>query len=173
MNTYISKLPVAAILAGAVALGAGIGPGSAPASPPVRSARTHAGLTAREAANRHSALALLQGAFAGGDPRAAAEKYIDATTYIQHNPQFGNGREAFITSVEAFVKQSPQLSRVNTRTVVQGDLVVVEGSFKANPSDRGTVVVDTFRFNAHGKIVEHWDALQAVAASTLNGNPQV
>ncbi|MDX3522699.1 hypothetical protein [Streptomyces scabiei] len=44
---------------------------------------------------------------------------------------------------------------------------------KTSAEDRGTVEVDTFRFDRHGRIVEHWDALQPVAEKSANGNPQV
>lgn len=130
-------------------------------------------LTPREAANARAAVDLLRGSFTLRQPRKYAEKYIDADTYIQHNPTFADGREAFITGVEGFLSQAPNLERPLVRTIAQGDLVVVEGSVKTGPDDPGTVVVDTFRFNAAGKIVEHWDALQPVAATSLNGHPQV
>ena len=51
--------------------------------------------------------------------------------------------------------------------------MVVQGLAKTSAEDRGTVEVDTFRFDRHGRIVEHWDALQPVAEKSANGNPQV
>ncbi|MEV7283800.1 nuclear transport factor 2 family protein [Streptomyces sp. NPDC093252] len=131
------------------------------------------GLSAREAKNTKAALALLDITFNQHDPRKAAEKYISAETYIQHNPHFGNGRDAFIAGATAWVQQNPGTSLDFKRTVTQGDLVVVQGLSKLSAGDRGTVEVDTFRFDRHGKIVEHWDALQPVAETSANGNPQV
>ncbi|MET7828922.1 hypothetical protein ABZT23_30140 [Streptomyces sp. NPDC005386] len=40
-------------------------------------------------------------------------------------------------------------------------------------SGAGEVLEGTFRFDKHGKIVEHWDALPPVAAASVNGNPRV
>ncbi|MGW3152483.1 nuclear transport factor 2 family protein [Streptomyces sp. NPDC001177] len=126
-----------------------------------------------EAANTKAAVALLVGAFTEHHPRTYALRYIDAETYIQHNPNYDNGRDAFIRGVGDFVKRFPQSCIVVKRTLAQGDLVVVQTLFKATPDDRGTAVVDTFRFNSRGKAVEHWDVLQAIAPTTANGNPQI
>ena len=127
----------------------------------------------REAINNRSATDLMNTAFNDRDPRAAARRYVDVHTYIQHNPNFANGREAQIVGMEAMVNQFPPCSIEVRRTVAQGDLVVVQSLFKTAPDDRGTVVIDTFRFDRRGKIVEHWDALQPVAADSANANPQV
>lgn len=176
----MSKLKLALITATCALSGVGVGaatlaqmaPAAAATPTPVPLVRT-AGLTQQEAANAHAAVELLNGSFTKGEPRKYADKYIDAHTYIQHNPTFANGREAFIEGVEGFLKQAPELTRPLTRVITQGSLVVVEGSVKTGPEDRGTVIDDTFRFDREGKIVEHWDAIQPVAESSLNGNPQV
>ena len=38
------------------------------------------------------------------------------------------------------------------------------------PGDDDYVTMDFFRFDAHGKIVEHWDAMQAIPETSANGN---
>ena len=38
----------------------------------------------------------------------AADKYIDATTYIQHNPHVADGREAFKTAIKGLTKGLPK-----------------------------------------------------------------
>ena len=166
----MSKLSIALVVA-VIAAGGTTAVAASSASP--AKPTTAPGLSRSEAANARAAVDLLHGSFTLRQPRKYAEKYIDANTYIQHNPTFADGREAFISGVEGFLKQAPDLTRPLVRTIAEGDLVVVEGSVKTGPDDPGTVVVDTFRFNAAGKIVEHWDALQPVAATSLNGHPQV
>lgn len=137
--------------------------------------RANAGghLSYQERRNTKAAIELLDIAFNKHKPGEAARRYISARTYIQHNPDFGNGREAFIAGVSAYVRQFPNSSLDVRRTVTQGSLVVVQGLSRLDPQDRGTVSIDTFRFNREGKAVEHWDALQKVAETSKNGNPQV
>ncbi len=131
------------------------------------------GLSAREAVNAAAATDFIVGSFTKHEPRKYALKHVDPDTYIQHNPNFANGRDAFISGVEHMVAQLPDSLVTVKRTVTQGDLVVVQTLFQVNRDDRGTAVVDTFRFNRQGRIVEHWDVLQEVAAQSVNGNPQI
>ena len=98
-------------------------------------------------------MALLDQAFNQHRPGKDAEKYISSDTCIQHNPNFGNGRDAFVTGVTGYLQQFPDASLTFKRTVTQGDLVVVQGLAKASAEDRGTVEVDTFRFDRRGRIV--------------------
>lgn len=44
--------------------------------------------------------------------------------------------------------------------IAEGDLVVLHVFSRAAPDDKGEAVVDIFRFNDDGKIVEHWDVVQ-------------
>ncbi|MER8223564.1 nuclear transport factor 2 family protein [Streptomyces sp. NPDC094143] len=166
-------LLAAALLAAVVTTSATAVNASADASaaPGTRTAPAHQ--SAREVANTKAAVALLEGAFTRHDPRTYALRYIDAETYIQHNPNFDNGRDAFIKGITHFVEQYPESSVTVKRTIAQGDLVVVQTLFRTDPADRGTAVADTFRFNQRGKIVEHWDVLQPIAPTTANGNPQI
>ncbi|MEU2424921.1 ester cyclase [Streptomyces sp. NPDC007851] len=159
-------------VAAVIAAGAVVAP-SALATPEHQRPQAAGHLSHQEQHNRMAAIAVLDIAFNKHEPQKAAEKFISPDTYIQHNPYVGNGRPAFIAAATGFVKQNPDLNLDIKRTVTEGDLVVVQGLQKLNTSDRGTVEIDTFRFNRKGQIVEHWDATTAVAATSANGNPQV
>ena len=55
------------------------------------------------------------------------------------------------------------------RAVAEGDLVALH-THQAWPDGDEYVTMDFFRFDADGKIIEHWDSIQEVPAETLNGN---
>ena len=88
-----------------------------------------------------------------------------AGPYIQHNPQLPDGVDAII----AFIKQSGGFPCEVKRIAIDGDLAFVHARY-LNFAGRETAGVDIFRFDAKGKIVEHWDVLQPVPAVANNSN---
>ncbi len=58
------------------------------------------------------------------------------------------------------------------RVVAEGDLVALH-THQQWPGNEEYVTMDFFRFDEHGKIVEHWDAVQEVPDETKNGNSMV
>ena len=91
----------------------------------------------------------------------AVRKYV-AEPYIQHNPTVADGGKAFIDSFAPFLKENPQSRAEVKRAAAEGDLVWLHVFSRTSPQDRGEAVVDIFRVNKAGKIVEHWDVIQAV-----------
>lgn len=53
--------------------------------------------------------------------------------------------------------------------MADGDLVMLHVLSRTSPQDKGEAVVDIFRFDKAGKIVEHWDVIQAVPDKTASG----
>lgn len=103
-----------------------------------------------------------------GDPRKAVEMYV-GEEYIQHNPLVGNGKEAFIAYFEKMAKEYPDKTIRFVRSVGNDELVALH-THQVWPGDEEYVTMDFFRFDAAGKIVEHWDAIQKIPADTANGN---
>ena len=99
----------------------------------------------------------------------AAERYI-GPTYTQHNPRVPNGREAFVAAFTAIFKQYPQRQSIIKRAMAEGDLVALHVHSTNSPGERGSAIVDIFRFDAAGKIVEHWDVIQPIPEATASGN---
>jgi len=85
--------------------------------------------------------------------------------YIQHNPLVPDGLEG----VMGFLKQVGQVPCEVKRVAIDGDLAFVHVRY-LNLFGNETAGVDIFRFDAEGKIVEHWDVLQPVPATSNNGN---
>lgn len=84
-----------------------------------------------------------------------------ASDYIQHNPGVPSGREGFRAAVGGFLTSTPTYRFDVKRMIAEGDLVVVHGHSRSSPDDRGTAAVDIYRV-VDGRLVEHWDVMQAV-----------
>ena len=85
--------------------------------------------------------------------------------YIQHNPLVADG----IDGVMAFLKQAGRVPCEVKRIAIDGDLACVHVRY-LSLFGQETAGVDIFRFDANGKIVEHWDVLQPVPATSNNPN---
>lgn len=94
---------------------------------------------------------------------------VVADSYKQHNPEVPDGKAPFVSYFSSFFKQHPKTSSRIVRTATSGDLVYLHVHFRAEPSDRGSAVVDIFRVE-NGRIVEHWDVVQDVPEKAANGN---
>lgn len=101
-------------------------------------------------------------------PAEAAEKHM-GSYYTQHNPHAANGKEAFIHYFEAWFKKNPQYRISIKRIIAEGDLVVIHQHAQNDDKDRGHAVIDIMRIE-NGKIVEHWDVVQAVPEKSANEN---
>ena len=117
--------------------------------------------------NKHNAIDFYRTAYLG-EPAQAVARYVGAD-YIQHNPVVADGKQAFIDYFTEMAQQYPGKSIKFVRAVAEGDLVALH-THQTWPGGDEYVTMDFFRFDQHGKIVEHWDAIQAVPAETKNGN---
>ena len=108
-------------------------------------------------------------AFNRKEPEAAAERYLGAS-YRQHNPMAADGAQPFIGFVRWLTGANPSLRVERKRSIAEGDLVALHSHMIPSPGARGTAVIDIFRLNAEGKIVEHWDVLQEVPETAQNAN---
>ena len=98
----------------------------------------------------------------------AVAKYL-GPNYRQHNPGAKDGGEAFIAFVKWFKQQHPSFHGEVKRIMAEGDLVMTHTHLVLEPGDRGQAVIDIFRLE-NGKIVEHWDVVQAIPEKSANNN---
>ncbi len=86
--------------------------------------------------------------------------YFDGDTYIQHNPQIGDGLSGLGTAMQAMAKQGVAMKYDRTHQLLgEGNFVlaVSEGSF----AGQATSFYDMFRVE-NGKIAEHWDTIETI-----------
>ena len=119
--------------------------------------------------NKEKALALI-GTFVSGDTAKAKE--LLATGYIQHNLAFGTGADAFVAAVEGLAQAPVKTTVNNIRAFEDGDKVFLQTVY--NFAGAGEQVgFDVFRFDADGKIAEHWDNLADKVAPNPSGHTQI
>ena len=127
--------------------------------------------------NRRNAIAFYEMMFNECRPREAIETYAGAT-YTQHNPHVADGRGAFIDYFERMARDYPGKRVEVKRSVAEGDLVVLHchqiwpAMLESDPPVTGEdyAGMDIFRFDADGKVVEHWDVLQTLPETSANDN---
>ncbi len=118
--------------------------------------------------NIEKATALIN-TFATGDTAAARD--LLAEGYIQHNLAYGTGRDAFLGSVEYLASAPVKTTVNNIRAFQDGDKVFLQTIYNfAGAGEQ--VAFDIFRFDADGKIAEHWDNLAALADPNPSGHTQ-
>lgn len=118
--------------------------------------------------NKANVLAFYELAFNQHKVAEATAKYV-GEQYWQHNPTVADGGQAFVDAFTPFLKQYPQSKAAIKRVIAEGDLVVLHVHSTLNPQDKGEAVVDIFRLDPQGKIVEHWDVIQDIPEKTASG----
>jgi predicted SnoaL-like aldol condensation-catalyzing enzyme len=93
--------------------------------------------------------------------------------FIQHNPLMADGiagRRAYFAALAKEPQGRPSgWAHVFNMVLVDGDLFAVHHHVFRSPEDRGRVFVDIWRV-AGGRIVEHWDVIQAIPETMAHSN---
>lgn len=118
----------------------------------------------KTAENKSLAIALIEDVLMGKNPNKITD-YISAEKYHQHNPEIKDGLNGILEAVEYLSSQNNMFKYTKIHKVLgEGDFVltVSEGAW----SGKQQAFYDLFRMEA-GKIVEHWDVIQAIPSEGL------
>ena len=97
-----------------------------------------------------------------------ARQYM-GTEYRQHAPYATDGHTGIAEWVRKFKESFPQHRYEVKKVIAEGDLVVLHLHGMNGPNPHGESVVDIFRIE-NGRVVEHWDVIQAIPESADNAN---
>ncbi|MER5869321.1 nuclear transport factor 2 family protein [Streptomyces sp. NPDC002044] len=107
------------------------------------------------------------------DRNPDAVAYLDPKLY-QHNPAVPNGTTDMREHLTTFFQQFPNVTADLKRVIADKDYVAVHFRYRLRPEDTGQAIMGIFRVerqpNGELKIIEHWDVIQNIPATSANGN---
>lgn len=118
--------------------------------------------------NKEAVLAFYRAAINDKDFDAASA-YL-GEHYTQHNPAIADGAEGLKGRIDLIRERFPELRAEVKKIVAEGDLVIAHVHGVREPGQRGTAIVDIFRLDENGKLVEHWDVMQDIPDHAENPN---
>jgi predicted SnoaL-like aldol condensation-catalyzing enzyme len=121
----------------------------------------------QQEANRKAVLAFYEKGLNQKDADGALAYVGDR--YVQHNPNAADGPEGFRKFIGFLREKFPNSHSEIKRSFVDGDYVILHVHAVREPGSRGNAIVDIFRLE-NGKIVEHWDVVQAIPENPANSN---
>ncbi len=98
-----------------------------------------------------------------------ATKNFIKEDYIQHNPRVENGREGFVKFFKETFGRHPKFKIEIKHLIADGDYVAVHTHATGMNLQLGAAVVDIYRLE-DGKVAEHWDVIQNIPETSINGH---
>lgn len=91
--------------------------------------------------------------------------------YVQHSTGVPDGKEGFAAFFTDFFRRHPQREIRIVRALEEGDLVFLHVHQNLSGGAAQWITADLFRADADGRIVEHWDVIDAYPAQIQETDP--
>jgi predicted SnoaL-like aldol condensation-catalyzing enzyme len=118
--------------------------------------------------NKQAVVGFYQKALFEGDVDTAIRLY-GGKTYKQHTPFAKDGFDGLRNYVMWIAKNYPNTRGEIKRVFAEGDHVLLHCHYTGFLGENGDAIIDIFRLE-DGKVVEHWDVIQAIPKTSLNEN---
>jgi muconolactone D-isomerase len=128
----------------------------------------HPGALSDVEENKRTAVAFYQKAVYEGDVDTAVRLYGGAS-YTQHTPFAADGFDGLRQYVKWIAANYPNTKGEIKRVFADRDCVLMHCHWTGFLGRNGDAIVDIFRLEG-GKVVEHWDVIQAIPDTALNEN---
>jgi predicted SnoaL-like aldol condensation-catalyzing enzyme len=126
------------------------------------------GLTDTEIRNREHVLRLYREVLDPHDRTKLREFLVE--NYIQHSPEAPDGIDGIGDFLDWIKINHPEHRNHIKRIFAQDDYVIVHLHCPVGPGHADLAVIDIFRLDDSGMIVEHWDVVQKVPDTSRNSN---
>jgi predicted SnoaL-like aldol condensation-catalyzing enzyme len=118
--------------------------------------------------NKRSVVGFYQKALFEGDVDTAVWLY-GGKTYKQHTPFAADSFDGLRNYVRWIAEEYPNARGEIKRVFADGDYVLLHCHYTGFLGENGDAIIDIFRVE-YGKVVEHWDVIQAIPKTSLNEN---
>jgi predicted SnoaL-like aldol condensation-catalyzing enzyme len=103
-----------------------------------------------------------------GDVDTAVHLY-GGKSYTQHTPFAADGFDGLRNYIKWIAEKYPNTRGEIKRVLADGDFVILHCHYTGFFGRNGDAIIDIFRLE-DGKLVEHWDVIQAIPETSLNEN---
>ncbi|MEO0574678.1 MAG: nuclear transport factor 2 family protein [Pseudomonadota bacterium] len=107
-----------------------------------------------------------------GNAEAAVKRYT-GDRYTQHSTGVADGVAGFLAFFEPFIERNPDRDITIVRGFEDGQYVFVQAYQELNGGKDKWITTDLFDTDANDKIIEHWDVIGSVAATSVSGHSQI